>query len=189
MSQIVQGEVIAVMVTPPESTIEGVRVPQLIMTFEGADGDRHAGITMASGSRAPHYPRGTEIRNARQISILSEEELARAASNLGVPYIAPEWLGANIFLRGIPELSLLPPSTRLFFASGATLVVEGENFPCTIAGGAVQDHYPAIPDLTTAFPKAALHLRGIVAWVEHPGVMTSGEVVRADIPDQVLYRA
>ena len=189
MSQIVEGEVTAVMVTPPESPIEGVRVPQLTMTFAGVDGDRHAGLTMPSNSRTPYYPRGTEIRNARQVSILSAEELTQAAHNLGVPHIEPEWLGANIVIRGIPALSLLPPGTRLFFAGGVTLVVEGENFPCTVAGGAIQDHYPDIAGLTTAFPKAALHLRGLVAWVELPGMMAGGEAVRGEVPDQVLYRA
>ncbi len=165
MSQSITGQVVGLSVTPPESSIAAVRLPQVSVTFEGFEGDRHAGITMRSDSRTPHYPRGTEIRNARQVSIVSDDELAQAAATLGVPHIAPEWLGANIAVSGIPALTLLPPRTRLFFANGVTLVVEGENLPCTIAGGAVQAHFPDIDGLTTAFPRAALHLRGIVACV------------------------
>ncbi len=49
-------------------------------TFEGLVGDRHYGFTMSSNSRQPEYPRGTEIRNKRQITILSKEELSEIAS-------------------------------------------------------------------------------------------------------------
>ena len=55
------------------------------VTFEGFAGDRHAGLTMASGSRTPQYPRGTEIRNSRQVSCVSQEDLDAVAGALGLP--------------------------------------------------------------------------------------------------------
>ena len=45
------------------------------------------------------------IRNDRQISIVSAEELALIAKELHVPEVKPEWLGANLLISGIPNLS------------------------------------------------------------------------------------
>ena len=51
-------------------------VGSLAMDFDGVEGDYHAGPTRKSGGRQPWYPRGTEIRNERQISIVAAGELA-----------------------------------------------------------------------------------------------------------------
>jgi len=106
---------------------------------------------------------------------------------MGIPQLLPEWLGANLLLSGIPALSFLPPGSRLIFAGGVVLAVEGENRPCTIAGATIQAQFPDVPDLTTAFPKAGLHKRGLVGWVEHPGVIVAGEGVQAQLREQVMY--
>jgi hypothetical protein len=90
-------------------------VEETPVDFGGFPGDRHHGVTMRSGGRTSHYPRGTEIRNNRQYSLLSVEELAEVAAALQLPGIHPEWLGANLVLSGIQGLTLLPPMTRLFF--------------------------------------------------------------------------
>jgi len=170
----------------PESMVSERR-PQVQVTFEGFVGDRHAGMVMRTGGRNPRYPRGTEIRNSRQVSICSQEELEQIAANLSIPMVQSEWLGANLTLSGIPRLTLLPPSTRLYFANGVTLAVEAENLPCTHAGEVIQEHYPDILNLAARFPKAAMHLRGVVAWVEKPGVIREGETVQVEIPKQILY--
>ena len=155
--------------------------------LEGLPGDRHNGHTAPSNGRYPEYPRGTEIRNSRQISIISLEEMQAVAAQIGIPHILPEWLGANLLISGIPTFTLLPPSSRLFFESGAVLVVHGENDPCSGPGAILQKNYPAIPKLSPAFIAAALHRRGIVAWVERPGLIQSGETVTAQIPEQIDY--
>ena len=81
--------------------------------FSGFVGEAHSGLTRKSCSRVrAQYPRGTEIRNVRQISILSAEELAEIAVLMGIPILKPEWIGANLILAGIPHLTMLPPSTR-----------------------------------------------------------------------------
>jgi hypothetical protein len=161
--------------------------PQVRVTLEGFEGDKHAGLTYLSGSRTPHYPRGTVIRNTRQVSLVSLEELELVAAALGVPALWPEWLGANLAVHGIPDLTCLPPSTRLFFPQGAVLVVEGENKPCVYPGKVIQAQYPDAPGQANRFPKAAIARRGLVAWVERPGVIAAGDSVQAHIPVQVLY--
>ena len=45
------------------------------LTFDGLAGDFHAGATRRSGGREPWYPRGTEMRNERQVSIVAADGL------------------------------------------------------------------------------------------------------------------
>ena len=165
-----------------------VTTPQPLVTasFAGFEGDRHAGITRKSDSRTPHYPRGTEIRNDRQVSIVSLEELAQIAVAMDLLEIKPEWLGANLLLQSIPSLTRLPPMTRLFFGSQAVLVVQAENLPCQNPGKIIADHYSR-PALQGLFPKAGLHLRGLVACVERPGTILQGDLVGVEIPQPTLY--
>lgn len=159
---------------------------QVQATFAGFAGDLHAGLTRKSGGRTPFYPRGTLIRNERQVTIVSSSELAQAAAELGIPEICPEWIGANVLIDGLPNLTLLPPRTRLFFASGAVLLVTGENKPCTSAGAAIEQQVGQ-PGLAQRFPKAAVHRRGLTATVEHPGLIRLDDVVTAEVYQQTIY--
>jgi hypothetical protein len=156
-------------------------------TLEGLEGDRHAGMTRRADARTPFYPRGIEIRNSRQVSLVSEEELAELADALGVPRIDPGWLGANLVTRAIPRLSRVPPGTRLFFPGEATLVIADENHPCVFPGKAIQHHYPAMPHVGARFVKAAQHRRGLVAWVERAGMISTGDQVRVALAPPVTY--
>ena len=176
------GRVAAVMIKPPGAMVESMRRETVEVTLEGFEGDRHCGLTALSDGHISRFPRGTRVRNTRQITILSVEELAEIARALDVPTVEATWLSGNLLLEGLPALTCLPPSTRLFFDGGAVLVIDSANSPCTIAGGVVASHYPDRPGLTSAFPKAALHLRGVVAWVERAGTITEGDGVRALLP-------
>jgi hypothetical protein len=91
-------------------------------------------------------------------------------------------------LRGVPNLSCLPPMTRVYFPELAALALEGENHPCIFPGKAIQHAYPEMPGLGKQFPKAAHHLRGIVGWVERAGVIREGDMVRIAVPDSAPYR-
>jgi len=159
---------------------------QVIVTFAGFKGDRHAGITRKADSRTPQYTRGSEIRNDRQVSIVSAEELAKIATAMELPEIKPEWLGANLLLQGIHGMTQLPPMTRLSFDGGAVLVVQAENLPCQYPGKIIQDSYIR-PGLQTLFPKAGMHLRGLVACVEKPGSIVQGDAVIIEVPEQTVY--
>ena len=138
-----------------------------VLSFAGLEGDRHAGLTMRSGVRQKHLPRGTEIRNSRQLSLVSVEELARIAAALGLPRLDYRAFAANVLVSGIPSLTQLPSGTRLVFSSGAVLVVDGENEPCIKVGKRI----------ARGFVKAAHGLRGLVAWVERPGPIRRGDSV------------
>ena len=156
--------------------------------LEGIAGDRHACLTRRADGRAPHYPRGTVIRNTRQVSILALEELARIAAALDLPELPGVWLGANLVLAGIPDLTLLPSGTRLFFPDDAVLVVDAENLPCIHPGKVLQAKYPERARLETAFPKAAMRLRGVVGWVERAGTIRPDDRVGVALPPQGRYR-
>ena len=162
-------------------------IGRLDVTLDGVPGDWHEGISRPADSRVPWYPRGTPIRNTRQVTILSPDELDEMASQLGVAQVKPEWIGANMVLEGIPCLTQLPPGTRLHFPSGAALAVEAENAPCRHAGAAVGAFYPEVEGMDVAFVKAAKGLRGLVAWVERAGEILVGCEVSVRVPAQQLW--
>lgn len=153
--------------------------------FDGVAGELHGGLTRSSCSRVlSQYPRGTTIRNTRQFSILSDEELGLIAAVMGLPALSPELLGASMVLRGIPDFSRIPPGSRLQARSGATLVVDLENRPCTLPARGIE---AAHPGFGAAFKPAAVGRRGVVAWVECEGTLSLGDRVRLHIPDQPVW--
>ena len=164
-------------------------VDHLDLTYEGISGDRHGGLTRASGGREPWYTRGTEMRNERQLSMVCVDELAVAAERMGIARIAPEWIGANMVLTGIKDLSKLPPRTLLFFKGGATIKIDGQNAPCRFAGDEIAKHYPDQDrtPLALSFAKKAAGLRGLVGWVEKPGTVSAGESVTVQVPQQWIW--
>ena len=162
-------------------------VASIAVTLEGFAGDRHAGMTRAADARVPFYPRGTPIRNTRQVSLVSEEELAELAAALCVAQIAPTWLGANIVTRGLPRLSHLPAGTRLFFPAEATIVIAEQNAPCSLPGKVLAREFPADATIGGRFVRAARDRRGLVAWVERAGAITVGDTVTVALPPPVDY--
>ena len=167
------------------------RVEALEFGFEGIRGDFHEGATRRSGGREPWYERGTEIRNERQISILAPDELNAIAAGLDLAEVKPEWMGGNILLDGLANLSMLPARTLLFFEGGVTLKVDGQNRPCKITGRSIAERSGTTDATGTAleFVRVAKRLRGLVAWVEKPGTVKAGERVTARLPEQWIYRA
>ena len=168
------------------ASLESEAISEASATYEGFTGEAHSGLTRPSCVRVRRqYPeRGTEIRNTRQITILSDEELAEIATRLDIPAVKPEWLGANMTLKNIPDLTMLPPSSRLVFEGGASLVVDIENGPCKYPAEIIESHNPGHG---LAFPTKALGLRGVLAWVEKTGAITMSETCRLHIPPQRIY--
>jgi hypothetical protein len=164
-----------------------VAVETLALELAGVPGDRHYGFTRKAGSREPWYPRGTEMRSGRQVSIVSVEEMAEVARRMELPALPAEWIGANLLLEGVANLSFLPPGTRLMFEGGAALVVEGINAPCRDAGRSIARHTGGRSEFELLFPKVARDLRGVVASVERAGVVATGSAVQVRIPEQRLY--
>ncbi|MDP7522511.1 MAG: hypothetical protein QF387_06475, partial [Arenicellales bacterium] len=115
-------------------------------------------------------------------------ELQSIADRMGINEIMPGWIGANLAVEGIPHLTLLPPSTRIEFAGGAVLVVDGENLPCIHPGKIIQQNFPNLDGLAETFPKHSLGRRGIVAWVECPGTIQTGNEITLHTPDQESWQ-
>lgn len=184
------GRIAGVYIAPADHFVTRA-VETLPLTFEGIIGDVHAGHTRRSGGREPWYPRGTEMRNERQLSIVAPDEMAIVAERMGLAEIKPEWIGANLLLDGVPMLSMLPAGTMLFFKGGVTIKIDGQNAPCRVAGRSIAEH-AGMADHDAGsllFPKVSRRLRGLVGWVEKPGVIAAGEEVSVRVPEQWIYRA
>lgn len=165
----------------PADLAAPIGVDTLDLDWGGPIGDRHHGELMPSDSRQSRvFPRGTTIRNHRQLSLVDVDELAMIAAALGIPRIEPGVIADNICTSGIEELTSLPRMTRLAFPSGAVVMLGGPNAPCTIAGGMVARLYGSRPE---AFPKAAIGRRGVTGWVERPGPVRAGDAITVLPPD------
>jgi hypothetical protein len=181
-----QGTVDLLLASPERNTgLEKAAVRQARLLFSGMEGDCHGGLTRPSDSRMlKQYKRGTTVRNSRQLSILSLDELAEVAERMGIPAVKPDWVGANMVVRGIPDLTLLPPSSRLQFPSGAMVAIDAENHPCRYPADIIAKHHP---EARMGFVKAAMHKRGVVGWVEAEGMIRTGDSITIWIPPQRIY--
>lgn len=168
-----------------ETTLAAEPLDAVDVTFAGVAGEDHAGLTRPSCSRViSQHPRGTEIRNTRQFSLLSVEEMTSIAATMGIAGIDPAWLGASLVIEGIPDLSHLQPSSRLQGPDGVTLVVDMENRPCHLPAKVIEAHAPGFG---AKFKRAALGRRGVTAWVEREGRLALGQMLRLHIPDQPVW--
>lgn len=167
------------------AALESAAQARLVATFAGPEGEAHGGLTRPACSRvAALYKRNTDIRNTRQFTLLSAEELAETAAAMGIAALDPALVGATMVIEGIPDFSHLPPSSRLQGQSGATLVVDMNNRPCTLPARPIETRHPG---LGKRYKPAAQGRRGVTAWVEREGVFALGDTVRLYIPDQPVW--
>lgn len=169
-----------------DASLRSVPQDEVTLTFAGIAGEAHGGLTRPSCSRVvSQHPRGTEIRNTRQLSVVSAEELAEIAADCGLSELDPALVGASLVISGIPDFTHLPPSSRLQTPSGATLVVDMENRPCHLPAKPINADHPGAGD---RFKTAAKGKRGVTAWVEREGLIRVGDTVRLHVPDQRGWR-
>jgi hypothetical protein len=167
------------------TTLRATPMQEVTATYAGVAGEEHAGLTRSSCSRVvAQYPKGTDIRNVRQFSVLSSEELDAIAQEMGVERVAPDWVGASLVLEGIPDFTHVPPSSRLQSENGTTLVVDMENRPCHLPAKVIDEDAPGFGK---AFKAAAQGRRGVTTWVEREGILRLGDVMRLHIPDQPVW--
>ena len=159
---------------------------QIDLDFAGPQDEIHSGATRPSCVRVRHmYSEGTEIRNTRQMSIVSAEELTQIAETLNLEEIDPTWLGATLVVDGIPDFSHVPPSSRLLGENGVGLIIDMENQPCEWPGKEIEiDH----PGKGADFPRAALGKRGVTACVERPGTLSIGDKLTLYVPSQPAWQ-
>ncbi len=172
-------------VEPDGETIRSVSLTDMQLSFAGIDGELHSGETRPSCVRVrSQHPEKTVIRNVRQMSVVSLEELSIIASEIGLEEIHPEWLGASMVIRGIPDFTHVPPSSRLQSADGTTLVVDMENRPCNFPAREIEQDRPGHGKL---FKGAADGRRGVTTWVEREGPLQVGDTLILHIPDQPVW--
>ncbi len=169
-----------------DASLRSVPADQAQLTYAGIPGEAHGGITRTACVRVrSQYPTGTEIRNVRQLSVMSAEELAEVATECGLDGFDPEHIGASLVISGIPDFTHLPPSSRLQFPDGSSIVVDMENRPCHLPAKVINADHPGAGD---AFKGAAKGKRGVTAWVEREGHIAVGDAVRLHVPDQRAWR-
>ena len=179
----VEARVEAILIADNPETFVSRRISEVNLEFGGIPGDRHFGTTYPANSRQPMYPRGTEILNRRQITVLAAEECAIIAEKLEIEFLLPEWLGANLLLSGFPELTRLTMGSRILFPNGVGLICMGENRPCTLPGEVIKKLHNNRPELAAEFVRAAFRRRGIVCAVERPGKIHQGNKVSILVND------
>ncbi len=168
-----------------DAMLDSAPQTRMVCSFAGPEGEDHGGVTRPSCSRVlSQHPRDTEIRNVRQFSILSQEELSEIAADMGIDQLKPEWLGATLVVNGLANFTHLPPSSRLQSENGTTLVVDMENRPCHLPAKVIDEH---LPGKGKAFKTAAKHRRGVTAWVEREGLIQLGDTLTLHIPDQPTW--
>ena len=155
------------------------------VTLDGFPGEDHGGPTRPSCVRVKtQYEKGTTIRNVRQLTILSAEELAATAQAMGLEAIDPAWIGASMIIEGIPNFTHVPPSSRLMSASGVGLAIDMENRPCILPGREIEQEAEGFG---TRYKPSAKGRRGVTAWVEHGGSLALGDVLTLHVPDQPVW--
>lgn len=183
----ITGEIVWIGHVPDrDASLRSVPVVEAQLTYAGIPGEAHGGLTRASCSRVKsQHPRDTEIRNVRQLSVVSAEELAEIAAACDLDQLDPALIGASMVVSGIPDFTHLPPSSRLQMPDGATLVVDMENRPCHLPAKPINADHPGAGN---KFKLAAKGKRGVTAWVEREGVARVGDPVRLHVPDQRAWR-
>lgn len=164
---------------------------------EGVKGDNHSGKRLADVREKDFIifglPKGAEIANHREFSAISVEEMTELAQQMDIPTIPSGYLGENLIISGIPNFTMLPIGTKLFFKKSnqlrtAVLITSGENTPCTIPGKAIKEYYKDVPqNLDKLFAKLALGKRGVVGSIFSSGNIGKGDTIIAKVPRQYIY--
>lgn len=173
-----------------EGRVEGLynngrKCPTLRCDLEGIIADSHHGFTKKADIRDRPIPKGKIIRNWRQWSAVSQEELTQIAHNLSLPKVTPEQLFANICFSGIPDLTQLPRGSRIIFPSELILSVEEDNEPCMKPATEVKRQNPDFNP--SQFMIGAWGLRGLVGVVHYPGSMSQGDQVLVEVAYPKTY--
>ena len=161
-------------------TLEKSEQERIHLELDGIVGDRHRGIQRACWDQ-DKQPAGSLRRNERMWSAVSAEELAAISETMDLTErLSAATVGANICVKGIDDFSRLPRGTLLSFESGAVLMVEEYNPPCSDMGTAIAAAFTTragAPPEPAAFSAAAKFSRGLVGVIEVAGSIAQGDRV------------
>lgn len=149
--------------------------------FDGIVADKHRSY-MRGAYEGESVPEGTVRRNDRQWSAVSLEEISKIQEAMELETtLTAATLTANLCFEGIPNFSQLPKGSQLCFPSGAILMVEDYNPPCSYMSEKIAKTHTTTsgqPPKRLAFVKAAKRLRGLVGVVDVVGsINVSDEVI------------
>jgi hypothetical protein len=165
--------------------------PVLMAEIGGFAGDKHQGPVRKTW-QGEWQPAGTIRRNEREWSGVSVEELAHISERLDLTEsLSPATLGANLCIEGIPDFSLLPKGTTLWFPSGAVLLVEEYNPPCAEMGEQIAANYSTHSGqaLTRqSWLRPAAGRRGVVGVIDVPGEIRAGDEIEVRIYEEPVIR-
>ncbi len=152
-----KGRVVAVC-SSPQGGVPKYRRLFIEVSPEGVIGDYHA------GAYNRHKKRGEPEPNTRQLTIVAQEVLDDVNDELGIQ-LEPGFLGENLTVEGLGDLSDLAPGDRLIVGT-VVLEITAQNQPCST----LAVYHPLLV-------KALHGRRGVCAVVREPGVVRPGDPV------------
>ena len=154
--------------------------------LDGFVGDKYRSY-MRGTYEGESVPIGTVRRNDRQWSAVSLEELAKIREAMELENtLTAATLAANLCFEGITNFSQLPKGSQLCFPSGAILMVEDYNPPCSYMSEKIAEIHTTTsgqPPKRLAFVKAAKRLRGLVGVIDVVGEINAGDKVTVKVFD------
>ncbi|HLW01158.1 MAG TPA: hypothetical protein VKT82_21050 [Ktedonobacterales bacterium] len=124
----------------------------------GVEGDSHSGSTQVAEN-------GEVVPNLRQWTAVNPRELGAVAEDLGIPFIDPAWVKANIcfgWSSDAPFTQTLAPGTLLLQDNERpVLEIKGEVDPCLGMGQRIAAQFPHLSMQAQRFPKTAYGRRGV----------------------------
>ena len=168
------------------SDINNESTETIQVEFDGIVEDKHRSY-MRGAYEGESVPEGTVRRNDRQWSAVSLEELTKLEESMELETtLTAATLTANLCFKGIPNFSQLPKGSQLCFPSGAILMVEDYNPPCSYMSEKIAKTHrtkSGQPPKRLAFVTAAKRLRGLVGVVDVVGTINSGDEVIVKVFD------
>lgn len=169
----------------------------IVFALDGIEEDNHRGFIKKADTRDKPIPKRdgqgerVEVRNWRQWSAVSREELACLARDLELPEIKEEWLGANFTISGIPRFSIIPRGSTIWFPEDTVLTVEEINRPCDGPAKVIAAQYPDqdLTHLPGKFINKGWSSRGLVGTVYRAGVARNGDEIKIEVYEPRFFSA
>jgi hypothetical protein len=157
-----------------------------LLPNHGAVGDSHSGPTQTTDD-------GEVVPNMRQFTAVNPRELGIVAEDLGVPFLDPAWLKANLCLgwsADQPFSHTLTPGTLLLHNNERPVMeVKGLVDPCLKAGQIIAEQFPLLAVDAKFFPKTSIGRRGVHGIVLEEATIRIGDTFTAVLPKAAQQEA